>query len=358
MRGAVSITPASAGGRGGASRVWLVCGGLGFIGSHFIRVVLAERPDVHVVNYDAVTYAGNPANLADVSAHSNYSFVKGDIADAAMVAHVLEARGAEAIVNFAAETHVDRSILDAAAFLRTDVLGTHVLLEAARKAGTARYLQVSTDEVYGHVPLGESDETANLAPRSPYAASKAGGDLQVLAYAATYGLPVLITRGSNTYGPYQYPEKLIPLFITNLIDGEAVPVYGDGLQVRDWLHVEDHARGILHVLECGKLGEIYNLAGGNARTNLDITRALLDHCGRSFESHVRHVADRPGHDRRYALDCAKAKRLGWQPAHAFASALAQTVEWYRGNEAWWRPIKGGSFREYYRTQYAELGATK
>jgi len=337
------------------SAVWLVTGGLGFIGSGFIRLVLAERPDVSIVNFDAMTYAANPANVASVAGDPRYSFRKGDICDAAAVDAVLS-DGVDAIVNFAAETHVDRSILDAEEFLRTDVLGTHVLLEAARKYRVARFLQVSTDEVYGHVASGASTEQAPIAPRSPYAASKAGGDLQVLAYATTYGLPVLITRGSNTYGPHQFPEKLIPLFVTNLLDGESVPVYGDGLQVRDWIHVEDHARGILSVLESGLDGEVYNIGGGNPRTNLDITKRLVELCGRSYDTHVRHVLDRPGHDRRYALDCAKAQTLGWSPQHDVELGLAATVDWYRNNEAWWRPIKSGAFAEYYKLQYAERGA--
>jgi dTDP-glucose 4,6-dehydratase len=328
-----------------------VTGGLGFIGSNFIRLVLRERPDVRIVNFDAITYAGNPANLADVADDPRYAFVRGDISDARAVADVL-APDIDATINFAAETHVDRSILDAEAFLRTDVLGTHVLLEAARRVGLRRFLQVSTDEVYGHVESGLSSESAPIAPRSPYAASKAGGDLQVLAYATTYDLPVLVTRGSNTYGPYQHPEKLIPLFITNLIDDEPVPVYGDGLQVRDWLHVEDHARGILTVLERGTTGHAYNLGGGNSRSNIDITRCLVENCGRSMETHVRHVTDRPGHDRRYALDSTKAHGLGWTPRHDFDAILPETVRWYRDNEAWWRPIKSGSFADYYRAQYA------
>jgi dTDP-glucose 4,6-dehydratase len=332
-----------------------VTGGLGFIGSGFIRLVLAERSDVSIVNFDALTYAANPKNVASVANDPRYSFHKGDICDAAAVEAVVS-RGVDAIVNFAAETHVDRSILDSEAFLRTDVLGTHVLLEAARKHRVARFLQVSTDEVYGHVPTGASAEDAPLAPRSPYAASKAGGDLQVLAYATTYDLPVVITRGSNTYGPYQYPEKLIPLFVTNLLDGEPVPVYGDGLQERDWIHVEDHARGILTVLEHGAAGGVYNVGGGNPRTNLDVTQRLLELCGRSFDTHVRHVLDRPGHDRRYALDCAKAHALGWAPRHDVERGLGTTVEWYRANEAWWRPIKSGAFAEYYKVQYAERGA--
>jgi len=328
-----------------------VTGGLGFIGSNFIRLVLAERTDIRSINLDAMTYAGNPANLSDVENDSRYRFFKGDICDARAVDDALS-EPVEAIVNFAAESHVDRSILDPEAFLRTDILGTHVLLEAMRRKNVARFLQVSTDEVYGHVPEGHSKEGDPLAPRSPYAASKAGGDLQVLAYGATYDAPVLITRGSNTYGPYQYPEKLIPLFVTNLMEDKAVPLYGDGLQVRDWLHVEDHARGILTVLERGNEMNVYNLGGGNPRTNLELTESLLAHCGRSFATHVRHVTDRAGHDRRYAIDCAKARALGWEPRRDFTAGLRDTVGWYRENEQWWRPLKSGAFAEYYKTQYA------
>jgi dTDP-glucose 4,6-dehydratase len=329
---------------GGKKRRWLVTGGLGFIGSNFIRLVLRERPDVSVTNYDAMTYAGNPANVADVVHDPRYRFIHADICDERAVDAALSS-GFDAIVNFAAESHVDRSILAPKAFLSTDIMGTHTLLEAARRHAVARFLQVSTDEVYGHVPRGESKESDAIAPRSPYAASKAGADLQVLAYASTYGSPVLITRGSNTYGPYQYPEKLIPLFVTNLLDDTPVPVYG--------LHVEDHARGILHVLEHGALGEVYNLGGKNERTNLDITHALVGLCGRSFETHVRHVIDRAGHDRRYSLDSSKANRLGWHPERDFAQGLSETVAWYRGNERWWRPLRDGTFSEYYRRQYVE-----
>ncbi|MDQ6931192.1 MAG: dTDP-glucose 4,6-dehydratase [Candidatus Eremiobacteraeota bacterium] len=330
---------------------WLVTGGLGFIGSNFIRIALHERPDLEIVNLDAMTYAGNPANVADLVGNPRYRFVKGDIADPAAVRTALDG-GADAILNFAAETHVDRSILDPAAFLKTDILGTHVLLEAVRELKIARFLQVSTDEVYGDVSHGESREGDALCPRSPYSASKAGGDLQVLAYFTTYGTPVMITRGSNTYGPYQYPEKLIPLFITNLLDDQSVPVYGDGRQIRDWLHVQDHARGIMHVLEHGQPGEIYNVGGGNPRTNLEITRTLLDACKRSSETHVRHVADREGHDRRYAIDTAKTRAIGWKPTVPFESGLASTIEWYRKNENWWRPLKSGEFADYYKRQYA------
>ena len=336
-------------------QLWLVTGGSGFIGSMFVRLVIAERPNVSIVNLDALTYAGNPANLRSVEDHPRYRFVHGNICDAAAVDGAIGS-GVDAIVNFAAETHVDRSILAPEEFLHTDILGTHVLLEAVRERKIARFLQVSTDEVYGHVAHGESKETDAIAPRSPYAASKAGGDLQVFAYHTTYGTPVLVTRGSNTYGPYQYPEKLIPLFVTNLLDDQTVPVYGDGLQIRDWLHVEDHARGILHVLERGEVGNAYNIGGGNPRTNLEITQRLLQACGRSFDTHVRHVLDRPGHDRRYALDSSKAKALGWAPRHDFEKGLAETVAWYRDNEAWWRPIKSGTFTDYYKRQYTERGA--
>jgi dTDP-glucose 4,6-dehydratase len=329
----------------------LVTGGLGFIGSAFVRLTLADRPDISITVLDSMTYAGNPANLASVENNPRYRFVKGDICDRDAVDAAV-GDGVDAIVNFAAETHVDRSILEPEAFLRTDILGTHVLLEAVRRHTIARYLQVSTDEVYGHVVRGSSVEGDTLAPRSPYAASKAGGDLQVLAYRTTYETPVLVTRGSNTYGPYQYPEKLIPLFVTNLLDDQTVPVYGDGLQIRDWLHVDDHARGIRHVLEHGVLGEVYNIGGGNGRTNKEITTELLAQTGREWNTHVKHVVDRPGHDRRYSLDCSKAHALGWSPQVDFAQGLVATVAWYRENQAWWRPLKSGEFKAYYERQYA------
>ena len=334
-----------------ATQRWLVTGGLGFIGSNFVRMVLRERPDVSITNLDLMTYAGNPANLAEVASDPRYRFVKGDIRAGADVKTAV-GEGVDAIVNFAAETHVDRSILEPEAFLRTDVLGTHVLLEAVREHGIKRFLQVSTDEVYGHVHEGSSKENDQIAPRSPYAASKAGGDLQVLAYWTTYNTPVLITRGSNTYGPYQYPEKLIPLFVTNLIDDQQVPVYGDGMQVRDWIHADDHARGIMHVLEHGELGNVYNIGGGNGRTNMEITKTLLDLTGRSFATHVKHVQDRPGHDRRYSLDASKARALGWKPQVEFKIGLEETVAWYRANEEYWRTIKSGDFKNYYEKQYA------
>jgi dTDP-glucose 4,6-dehydratase len=316
---------------------WLVTGGLGFIGSHFIRLALRERPGVEVVNLDAITYAGNPANLRDVAGEARYRFVKGNICDPTTVRDALA--GADTIVNFAAETHVDRSITGPEVFLRTDVLGTQVLLEASRGSQIRRYLQVSTDEVYGNVEHGESLESDPLRPRSPYAASKAAADLLVLAYHATYGMPVLITRGSNTYGPNQYPEKIVPLFVTNLLEDRCVPLYGDGLQVRDWLYVEDHARAILRVLEYGEPGGIYNISGGALRTNLELSELLAQLCGRSAQTHIEHVPDRPGHDRRYAVNSAKLRALGWSPTVPFEQGVTRTIEWYRANGAWWRPLK-------------------
>ena len=329
----------------------LVTGGLGFIGSNFLRLILRERQDVRVLNFDAMTYAGNPENCRDFENDPRYHFIHANICDAAAVEGALQ-QPVDGIVNFAAESHVDRSIMAPEMFLRTDVLGTHVLLEAARKSRIPRYVQVSTDEVYGDIEFGESQETDAIRPRSPYSASKAGGDLQVQAYFATYGLPAMITRGSNTYGPYQFPEKLIPLFATNLIDDQAVPLYGDGGQIRDWLHVEDHARGILHVLEHGEVGNVYNVGGGNPRTNLEITEKLLSACGRSKHTHVRHVADRQGHDRRYAVNCDKLKALGWSPRVPFENGLVETVKWYQTHEAWWRALKDGSFKDFYDKQYS------
>ncbi len=318
---------------------WLVTGALGFIGSHFARLVLAERPSVELVNLDAVSYCGNLANLRDVEGCGRYQFVRGDIAKAADVRKAI-GDGVDVIVNFAAETHVDRSLLDAAPFRHTNVLGVKVLLEAARSVGVRRFVQVSTDEVYGEAPDGEFfTEDAPLNPRNPYSRSKAEGEQLAQLYGSKHDLPVVITRGSNTYGPYQYPEKLIPLFVTNLIENRPVPVYGDGLQVRDWLHAEDHARGVLHVLEHGEQGDVYNLSGNNYRTNLEITRKLVAACGRSMREHVQHVTDRINHDRRYAMSAAKAHELGWEPRVPFDDGLLETVQWYKTNEAWWRPLK-------------------
>ena len=323
----------------------LVTGGAGFIGSHFAKRLRAAGDDVAVL--DKLTYSGNPANLDG----SGIELVVGDICDAGAVSEA--ARGADAIVNFAAETHVDRSILGSVDVVNTNVLGTFVLLEAARAAGI-RLVHVSTDEVYGDVPPGESSsESDPLAPSSPYSAGKAGGDLQVLAHVRTYGLDAVITRGSNTYGPNQYPEKLLPLFVTNALDGEPLPLYGEGDQTRDWLHVEDHCAGIELALRRGVAGEVYNLGGGEEATNRAITSLVLEHTG-ADESLVRRVEDRPGHDRRYSLDTTKAReQLGWEPLLRLAEGFPRTVAWYRENRGWWEPIKhSGGYREYYDKQYA------
>ncbi|HET8608022.1 MAG TPA: dTDP-glucose 4,6-dehydratase [Gaiellaceae bacterium] len=327
----------------------LVTGGAGFIGSHFVRRLAAAGDEVVVL--DKLTYAGNRANLEGVE----HEFHEGDIADPDAVAAA--AAGAQAIVNFAAETHVDRSILGPAEFILTDVLGTQVLLDHARTHGI-RHLQVSTDEVYGDISPDAPGctEDAPLRPSSPYSASKAGGDMQVLAYARTYGTDALVTRGANTYGPRQYPEKFLPLFVTNALDGEPLPVYGDGRQRREWLHVDDHCAAIELVLREGRPGEVYNV-GGQERENMDVVRRILDLTGASPDL-VRHVADRPGHDRRYAIDAQKLRDLGWQPRHSFdATGLAEVVEWYREHRDWWEPIKSGDYRAYYERQYGDrLGA--
>jgi dTDP-glucose 4,6-dehydratase len=334
----------------GLPRRLLVTGGAGFIGSAFVRRKLSRLDGVHVTVLDKLTYAGNPANLAPVADHPGYRFVHGDINDAPLVDAL--AAEVDAIVNFAAESHVDRSIEGPDAFIQTDVHGTFTLLEAARRHRHSRYLQVSTDEVYGNVPSGSSLETDALRPRSPYSASKAGADLLVQAYHATYDLPVLITRASNNFGPYQYPEKIIPLFVTNALDGEPLPLYGDGQQIRDWLYVDDHCEAIERVLERGEAGEVYNVGGGNELTNLELTRRILELSGRNL-SLVRRVPDRPGHDRRYSIDCGKLRSLGWEPAHRFEDALAETVAWYRDRPDWWRPLKSGEYLDYYRRQYGD-----
>jgi dTDP-glucose 4,6-dehydratase len=324
----------------------LVTGGCGFIGSAFVRLALARGAEV--VNLDKLTYAGNPANVAEVADDPGYAFVHADVADAVAVRRAIE--GADAVVNLAAESHVDRSILEPGDFIRTDVVGTAVLLDAAREAGVRRFVQVSTDEVYGSIASGAFRETDPLNPSSPYSASKAGGDLQVLAWHRTFGLDALITRGSNTFGPRQYPEKLVSLFITNALDGVRLPVYGDGLQSRDWIHVDDHCQGIWTAMERGAAGQVYNVGGGNEVTNLEITRRILALTGRD-ESLIGHVADRPGHDRRYALDTDRLRALGWAPRRSFDEALAETVDWYREHRGWWEPIKSGEYLRYYERQY-------
>ncbi len=326
----------------------VITGGAGFIGSHFVHHLLATQRGAHVTVLDALTYAGNRANLADLEGQPRYTFVHGNIADPALVDGVLA--GQDVIVNFAAETHVDRSILDAGGFIRTDVEGTWVLLDAARRHGLQRYLQVSTDEVYGHVPVGASTEDDPLEPRSPYAASKAGGDLMVRAYGVTHGLPVLITRGANTIGPNQYPEKVVPLFTTNAIDDLPLPIYGDGGALRDYIDVADHCTAIATVLERGTPGEIYNVGAGHAINTHQVADAILSILGKPA-SLKKLVPDRPGHDRRYSVDSSKTRALGWAPQRDFAAAMERTVHWYVANEAWWRRLKDASFQEYYRRNY-------
>jgi dTDP-glucose 4,6-dehydratase len=326
----------------------VVTGGAGFIGSNFVRWVLEHHPDDTVVNLDKLTYAGNPANLADVADSPRYRFAHGDICDGALVREVL--RGADAVVNFAAESHVDRSLMEPDAFLRTDVFGVFTLLEAVRELGVPRFLHVSTDEVYGSLATGSARETDPLRPSNPYSASKAGGDLLALAYWQTHRVPVLITRSSNNFGPYQYPEKVIPLFITNALDDQPLPLYGDGRNVRDWLYVADNCAAIDLVLRHGKDGEVYNVGGGHEVENIVLTREILRLVGKP-ETLITPVKDRPGHDRRYSLDSKKIRQLGWKPRHPFGRALAETVQWYRDHEAWWRPLKSGEFRAYYARQY-------
>jgi len=333
----------------------LVTGGAGFIGSNFVRYMLETYADYRLVVFDKLTYAGNLDNLQDVAARfaDRYTFIQGDICDAAAVEAAMRAHDIDTIVNFAAATHVDRSLMEPDEFIRTDVYGTYVLLEAARRYGIERMHQVSTDEVYGEIPPGRSSlETDPLAPRSPYSASKAGGDLLCLAYHTSFGTPVTITRGSNNIGPYQYPEKVVPLFVTNAIDDLPLPLYGDGRQMRDYQYVLDHCEGIDLVLHRGRPGEVYNLGTGTETENLVMAHAILDLLGKPH-SLIRHVADRPGHDRRYALNVDKIRALGWQSRHTFEQAIEKTVRWYVDNEWWWRKIKSGEYKEYYRRWYGQ-----
>jgi dTDP-glucose 4,6-dehydratase len=330
----------------------LVTGGAGFIGSEFVRILVNEHPEYNVISYDKLTYAGNTDNLLTLKNAKNHFFVQGDIADLEGTRGVFEQYNVDTVVNFAAESHVDRSILDPEAFIRTDVFGVYRLLEASRQHGIGRFLQVSTDEVYGDIDEGYSVETDAFLPNSPYASSKAGGELMVRSYHVTYGMDTVVTRGSNTYGPYQYPEKLVPLFITEALEDRHLPIYGDGMQVRDWLHVEDHARGVLLVLEKGISGESYNIAGEDVRHNIDVIKLMLKLMGKP-ESLIKYVRDREGHDRRYAMNADKAKALGWERQHSFEEGLAQTIQWFKDNEWWWRKIKTGEYLEYYKQQYAE-----
>jgi dTDP-glucose 4,6-dehydratase len=328
----------------------LVTGGAGFIGSNFVHHVLDKYHDCRVVVYDKLTYAGNLDNLRDVAEDPRYSFVEGDICDAEHVGEAVSEFKIEAIVNFAAETHVDRSILAAGSFIQTDVYGTHVLLEAVRKFGLRRMVHVSTDEVYGSVLQGSSVETDSLLPNSPYSASKAGGDLMCRAFFVTYGVPVVVTRGSNNFGPYQYPEKVIPLFITNALEDKPLPLYGDGQNVRDWLYVLDHCEAIDLMLRNGRDGEVYNVGADRQLTNLELTETILDILGKP-RSLIQFVEDRPGHDRRYSLDSSKIRELGWQPRFRFEEALESTVRWYVDNRWWWEKLKSGDYESYYQQQY-------
>jgi dTDP-glucose 4,6-dehydratase len=333
----------------------LVTGAAGFIGSNFVRLLRRERSDVRVIAYDALTYAGNLENLAGLAEGTNYLFVRGDICDAEALDPIF-AGGLDAVVNFAAESHVDRSIHGAQAFVRTNIVGVQVLLDLSRKHAARRFLQVSTDEVYGSLgSTGKFHETTPIAPNSPYSASKAGADMLVHAYHHTFGVPTLITRCSNNYGPYQFPEKLIPLFVTNLLAGQTVPVYGDGMNVRDWIHVEDHCEAILTVLERAEPGTVYNIGGACELPNIEITRRIIAHLKRD-ESSIQYVKDRPGHDRRYAMDITRITRdLGWRPRIPFERGIGETIDWYVAHEGWWRRIKTGDYLNYYEKQYGRGG---
>ena len=333
----------------------LVTGGAGFIGSNFVRHALAVHSDWHITTLDKLTYAGRLENLTGVMDHPRHEFVKGDVADPAVAGPLVT--GSEIVVHFAAETHVDRSILAAGEFITTDVFGTFVLLEAARQArGLRRFVQISTDEVYGSVAEGSSRETDELRPRNPYSASKAGADRLAYSYWATYQVPVVITRASNNYGPFQFPEKVIPLFVTNALDDIQLPLYGDGMNERDWLHVGDHCRALDVVIDHGVSGEVYNIGGGNHVRNADLTTRILRLLDKP-DTLIRHVQDRPGHDRRYSLDTTKLQSLGWTPQVAFDRGLAETIAWYREHEWWWRPIKQDdpAFKAYYQAQYGQRG---
>jgi dTDP-glucose 4,6-dehydratase len=329
----------------------LVTGGAGFIGSNYIRYLLHEYKDVRITNLDKLTYAGNLDNLKDIENDARYRFIKGDICDESVVNKVMPE--VDVVVNFAAESHVDRSIGKPDDFIRTDIFGAYVLLEAARNHKIKRFIQISTDEVYGSIDQGSFKETDPLMPSSPYSASKAGADRLAFSYFVTYHLPVLITRCSNNFGPYHYPEKLIPLFVTNALENQPLPIYGDGKNVRDWIYVEDHCEAIDFVYQHGRVGEVYNIGGGNERTNLNLTEYILKKLEKP-KTLMSFVTDRKGHDRRYSLDCSKLRKLGWKPKHNFEQALDKTIQWYIENRWWWEKLKNGEYLEYYRKQYQEI----
>jgi len=328
----------------------LVTGGAGFIGSNFIRYLLKTRKDIQIINLDKLTYSGNLENLRNIETDKRYTFIKGDITDKNLVESVFKEK-INIIINFAAETHVDRSISKPDDFIKTDIIGTYTLLEASKKHGIDLFIQISTDEVYGHIAKGSADEDTTLKPTNPYSASKAGADRLAYSYWTTYELPVIITRTSNNFGPFQYPEKIVPLFITNILEDQILPVYGDGLQIRDWIYVEDHCKAIDFLITKGIVGEVYNIGGGNLLTNLELTRAILKELEKPY-SLIKHIKDRPGHDRRYSLNSKKITKLGWRPSVNFKEGLSKTINWYKENPSWWQKIKSGVFKDYYKQHYS------
>lgn len=330
----------------------LITGGAGFMGSNFIRYILNKYPDYKIINLDKLTYAGNLENLRDIEKNSRYKFMKGDICDEKIVD--LLAKDADIIINYAAETHVDRSIISPRDFAMTDVIGSQTLLEVAKKYKHPLYIQISTDEVFGSIKQGKFTEESPFMPNSPYAASKAGGDLLCRAYAQTYKMPIIVTHSVNFFGPYQYPEKLIPLFVTNLLEGKKVPLYGNGENIREWIYTEDHCSAIDFILHKGTAGEVYNIGTGEEKTNLETAKMILGLAGKD-ENSIEYVTDRPAHDWRYSTNSAKLSSLGWKPKYKFEEALRQTVEWYKKNEKWWKPLKSGEYLEYYEKQYKKRG---
>jgi dTDP-glucose 4,6-dehydratase len=332
---------------------YFITGGCGFIGSNFIRHIFSNDDSAIIINLDKLTYAGNPNNLADFDDNENYIFYHGDICDSKVVKEIFQKHKPNYLINFAAESHVDRSIGKPDDFIQTDIFGTFILLETARKFGLERFIQISTDEVYGSIEKGSFSETDTLMPTNPYSASKAGADRLAYSYFTTYKLPVIITRASNNYGPYQFPEKLIPLFVTNAIENKKLPVYGDGKNIRDWLYVEDHCDAIQYIIDNGEIGEIYNIGGGNELTNIEITDLILKDTDKP-NSLKKFVQDRLGHDRRYSLNCEKLENIGWRPKYNFLEALKFTVDWYKQNDEWWKPLKSGEYLKYYKEHYKEL----